>query len=57
MEKYIEAWKDEELGIKRDCTSNLRFADAVLMMASFLKQLEMVEDFKTARMHTVLKTD
>ena len=33
----------------RDCISNLRFADDVLMMANFLKQLKrMMSDFKTS---------
>ena len=52
LENDIEAWKDKVLGIrlsdeKRDCISNLRFADDVLMMASSLKQFKtMLENFK-----------
>ena len=44
-EKDIETWKEKGLtiklsGEKRDCISNLRFADDVLMMAASLKQLK-----------------
>ena len=52
MEKHVETWKDKGIGIKlsdekRDCISNLRFADDVLMMASSLKQFKkMLEDSK-----------
>ena len=52
MEKDIETWNEWGLGIKlgdekRDCISNLRFADDVLMMANSLKQLKrMMTDFK-----------
>ena len=42
MEKDTGTWNDKGLGIKlgdekRDCISNLRFADDVLMMANPLK--------------------
>ena len=44
MEKDIETWKENGLDIKRSdekyCISNLRFADDVLTMANFLKQLK-----------------
>ena len=45
MEKDIETWNEKGLGIKlggekRDCISNLRFADDVLMMANSLMQLK-----------------
>ena len=45
MEEGIETCKDKGLGIvlsaaKKDCISNLRFADDVFMMASSLKQLK-----------------
>ena len=45
VEKEIETWKDNGLGIKpsdekRDCIPNLRFPDHMLMMASSLEQLK-----------------
>ena len=45
MEKDTGTWNERGLGIKlgdekRDCISNLRFADDVLMMANSLKQLK-----------------
>ena len=51
-EKDMEPWKDKGLGIelsdeRRDCTSNQRFVDDVLMMAASLKQLKkMIADLK-----------
>ena len=53
MEKDVETWTEKGLGIKlsdeerKDCISNLRFADDVLMMAASLKQLKkMIADFE-----------
>ena len=45
IKKDVDTWKEEGLGIKlgdakRDCTSNLRFADEVLMMANSLTHLK-----------------
>ena len=45
MEKDVGTWKEKGLGIKlsdetKNCTSHLRFADDVLMMANSLKQLK-----------------
>ena len=45
VEKEIETWKDNGLGIKpsdekRDCIPNLRFPDHMLMMASSLEQFK-----------------
>ena len=55
MQKDIGSRNENGLGIKlgdekRDCISNLRFADAVLMMANSLKQLKrMMTDFKRCK--------
>ena len=52
MEKDIETWNETGLDIrqsdeKRDCISNLCFADDVLMMATSLEQFKrMMTDFK-----------
>ena len=52
MEKDIGTWKEKGLGIKlsdekRDCISNLRFADDLFMLANSLKQLKrMIADLK-----------
>ena len=59
MERDIGTWNEEGMGIKlgdekRDCISNLRFADDVLMMANSVKQLKKDDDWLQKKCRSAL---